>query len=224
MTADHHLRAADEARHVHTDDPWWAESWSFDVWDGGGTGLCTNLTVLPNQSRCWYWAAVVRPEQPLLYLHELDARLPRTGLEVRAEGLWASHECEAPFEQWTVANEASAVALDDAAEALGRGLGLQVPVAFDLEWYAEGPPVSIQDGYEQAGSVEGVVELAEGPQQLEGVQSRRHHRWGVVAPAPGHGGLPPGSWVPFAVAGPGGPEVLDRVLTTEGWWEGRRPG
>ena len=43
-----------------------------------------------------------------------------------------------PFEQWTVQNECYAVALDDPADALGRAYGESTPVAFDVEWYADG--------------------------------------------------------------------------------------
>ena len=55
-------------------------------------------------------------------------------------GLWAEHVCDAPMEQWTVANETFATALDDPDEALGRGYGTPTALAFDLEWYALAPP------------------------------------------------------------------------------------
>ena len=44
-------------------------------------------------------------------------------LLVKAHGLWAEHMCDAPMEQWTVANETYAAALDDPDDALGRAYG-----------------------------------------------------------------------------------------------------
>ena len=41
----------------------------------------------------------------------------------QGRGLWAEHVCDAPMEQWTVANETYAAALDDPDEALGRAYG-----------------------------------------------------------------------------------------------------
>ena len=48
------------------------------------------------------------------------------------------------FEQWTVANEAYAVALDHPDDALGRAHGRPAPVAFDIEWYAEAAPEPLE--------------------------------------------------------------------------------
>ena len=55
---------------------------------------------------------------------------------VKAPGLWAEHTFDAPMQQWTVANETYATALDDPDDALGRAYGVPTAVAFDLEWYA----------------------------------------------------------------------------------------
>ena len=57
---------------------------------------------------------------------------------VKAPGLWAEHTCDAPMQQWTVANETYATALDDPDDALGRAYGVPTAMAFDLEWYATG--------------------------------------------------------------------------------------
>ena len=121
------------------------EEWTFSFWtaDGSAGGIVL-LRLLPPARRCWYWAALARAGEPAP---------PRGGLggavatgRARACGptaLWADHICEAPFEQWTVANETYAVALDDPADALGRAYGTAAPLAFDLEWYATGPPTPI---------------------------------------------------------------------------------
>lgn len=221
------LSAADEQPHPPGPQVWWAETWTFDVWTEAGVAACTSLTLLPNQGLAWYWAALVRPDLPLLHLADLAVPGGRLDLEVRTEGLWASHTCEAAFEQWTVTNEAYAVALDDPVEALGRAHGVVTAVAFDLEWYEDGPPVPVAGGYTQDGTVDGLTELAGGALELVGARSRREHCWGVreaAAMEPGQmEGRPPGVWVPFALPGPDGPEVLDRVATADGWWECRRP-
>jgi hypothetical protein len=216
---------ADEQAHEPGASPWWVETWAFDVWTAEGLAACTSFTRLPNQGSAWYWAAVVRPGLPVIHLADVTLPPARPGLEVRTGGLWAAHVCEAPFEQWTVGNEAYAVALDDPAEALGRALGVVTPVAFDLEWYASGPAGPVPGGYAQAGSVDGVIELAGGGLELEGAPSRRVHGWGersAAGPAM-ESARPRGVWVPFAMPGPDGPEVLDRVAGPDGWWEQRRP-
>ncbi len=72
----------------------------------------------------WYWAALARSGAPLL--HVADWHVPRRSdpLLVKGDGLWAEHTCDAPMEQWTVANETYAAALDDPDEALGRAYGV----------------------------------------------------------------------------------------------------
>jgi hypothetical protein len=180
---------ADERAHVPGPEPWWQETWVFDFWTDDGLGGFTWLTLLNGLRRAWYWAALVQPGRPLLYLADVDVPLPTTGLELRSEGLWASHDCEAPFEQWTVANEAYAVALEHPDEALGRGYGRPEPVAFDIEWYAASPAVALSgtSGYAQAGTVDAVIELGQGRLEVE-ASSRRRHWWGrppVGEPAEG---------------------------------------
>jgi len=219
--------AADEGRHPPGAAGRWHEAWTFDFWSPGGeVGGSTALVLWPALGRAWYWATLVRPGAPLLYLADLDVDAPRRGLEIRAEGLWAAHTCEAAFEQWTVANEAYAVALDDPADALGRAHGTPAPVAFDLEWYASGgaEPLGGTDGYRQDGDVHAVIELAGGPLALE-ASARRSHWWGEAFPWPvGDGTRPTGGWAPVRLEPPGGAAiVLDRVLTRAGWWEAIRP-
>jgi hypothetical protein len=218
------LQPADEHPHEPGPDRWWCEQWTFDVAAADGLGTCTGYAVLPSQRRAWYWTAVVRPGEPLLHLVELEAPFSRHVLEVRTGGLWAAHVCEAPFEQWTVANELYALALDDPADALGHGRGHVTPAALDAEWYAASPPEEIDGGYRQAGTVDGVIELKGGPVHFANAAGERTHRWGVLVPASraAEEPRPAGRWVPFPLDGPEGPEVLDRVLTGKGWWERRR--
>jgi hypothetical protein len=139
---------------------------------------------------------------------------------VKGAALWAEHTCDAPMEQWTIANETYAAALDDPDEALGRAYGAPTAISWDLEWYATGPPselaVAHGDGYEQAGVVHGTVELAGGSLELAEVAAHRWHRWGdelgamTMPAAYAHTGVR----APFAF--PDGTAV-DWVLTPDGW-------
>jgi hypothetical protein len=198
------------------------EEWVFTAWLGDGSaGLVSGYRTHRAGDRRhagWYWAALARRGEPLLHVTEWDVTPRPDALLVKAHGLWAEHVCDAPMEQWTIANETYAVALDDPDEALGRAYGAPSAVAFDLEWYAGGPPLPLPggDGYEQTGVVHGLVELPRGPLHLTEAPSRRWHRWAaeldalVVPAAYAHTGLR----APFAF--PDG-TVSDWVLTPDGW-------
>ena len=140
----------------------------------------------------WYWAALARPGEPLLHVTEWDVPGRADPLLVKAHGLWAEHICDAPMEQWTIANETYATALDDPDDALGRAYGMPSAVAFDLEWYATAPPVGgVGDGYQQHGVVHGVIELPAGRCDLTEVPARRWHRWATALAPRAAGGLRP---------------------------------
>jgi hypothetical protein len=216
------LTAADELR--HEPDPSvadWQETWWFDAWTSDGMLAVTcGLTLLPLSRRAAYWCQLVRAGEPLVHLGDPDVPLPSAGLALRAAALWADHVCEAPFEQWTVANEAYAVALADPEETLGRAYGESVPVAVDLEWYATSPPRQVPGGYEQDGEVHGELELGHASITLEG-PAARGHVWGRP---PGHDPPPAGSVeglrAPLLL--PDG-TVLDQLATPEGWIRWPRP-
>jgi hypothetical protein len=191
------------------------EEWVFACWfSDGSLGAVTGHRLLGRRS--WYWAALVRPGEPLLHVSEWDAPVRSDPLIVKAHGLWAEHTCDAPMEQWTLANETYAAALDDPADALGRAYGTPSPVAFDLEWYATGAPTRRRDGYEQDGVVHGTIDLVGGPLQLSEAPARRWHRWGQgldvleLPDAYAHTGMR----APFAF--PDGSRA-DWVLTPDGW-------
>jgi hypothetical protein len=217
------LGPADEGRHAAGDGPWWAERWFFG-WSTATGGGFAELVLFPNQRVSWYRSAFVVVGQPLLVVVDHEASLPRVGLTLRAHELWADHVVEAPFTQWTVANETRALSVDDPDVVVGQGYGDVVPIAFDLEWYAAGTARAVADGYEQDGEIDGVVELGGGVHAPVTARSTRSHTWGPLRlPAVGPGlaatdvlGRVPDRWpAPFAV-------IVDDVLTTEGWRRERR--
>jgi hypothetical protein len=210
-----HWPPADEGSHPTSA----AEEWTFSFWAADGAlGVIVLLRLLPETRRCWYWSALARRDAPLLHLVDWEVPLPRigAGLAVRSAGLWADHVCEAPFQQWTVSNEAYAVALDDPDDALGRAYGVATPIALDVEWYATEPPSAVAGGYEQRGEVHGTIELGDGRLELDGLPGHRSHRWGDdLGPPAGdavvaHLGLRAPARLPDG-------DVVDLVLTADGW-------
>ena len=217
------LPAAAEGRHPTGEGPWWCERWWFDWSRPSGDAGFVELALLPNQRRAWYRAALIVPGQPLLAVVDHDAPVPRVGLELRSTGLWADHTVESPFRQWTVANEAFALAVDDPDELTGRAYGTPVPLAFDVEWYAAGPPVPRSPGgtagYAQVGEVDGLVDRGGGRRDVLAGTGRRLHEWGPLRlpdadDRPMADGAParvPDRWpAPFDV-------VVTDLLGTDGW-------
>jgi hypothetical protein len=194
------------------------EEWVFAGWEpGGAVGLVSGFRVRRRPAGpAWYWAALVRRQQPLLHVVEWEVPARSDPMLVKAPGLWAEHVCDAPMRQWTVANETYAAALDDPADALGRAYGTPTAMAMDLEWYATSAALPVMGGYAQDGVVHAMIELPSGPLELSEVPARRWHRWGealgpVEVPAAyAHTGLR----APFSFPDD---TVADWVLTPDGW-------
>jgi len=223
--------AADEGRHRPGGGRWWQEAWEFDAWwDGGRAGVCVHVSLLPDQRRAWYWAALVRPAVPVVVVHDLDVALPRQALELRAAGLWADHVCETPFDHWTVANEAHGVALDDPEEGARRGYGDVVAMAFDLEWEQAGeaqPALAGEglDGYVLACEVHGEIHLADGALTVAG-QGARRHWWGERGwfDRPwGDAEADAGAQLVLSLQGDGRRSRFTRRLARSGWTERNQP-
>jgi hypothetical protein len=100
----------------------------------------------------WYWTYLVGvPDVAgVLVVRDHEVLLPRQGLEIRADGLWAELTCETPREHWTFGLESFGVRLDSAADALRPGgeIGDRVAVGLDLEWEVAtgGPPAGVVRG------------------------------------------------------------------------------
>lgn len=196
------------------------EEWLFTAWSpDGSVGVVSGHRLLGRTA--WYWAALVVAGEPLMHLTEWEVKVRPDRFVVKAPELWAEHHCDDALRQWSIGNEAYAVAIDDPDDALGLGYGAPTPTAFDLEWYATEPPNDVTDGYEQVGVVHGDVEvLGRRTVALAEVPAHRWHRWtsgDVLQPvrldrAIAHTGLR----APFAF--PDG-SAADWVLTPQGWRE-----
>jgi hypothetical protein len=201
---------ADELRHADVAvEAWWWWGWTADA----AVGLFVGLEL--RGRRFDYWAGLVRPDEPYLYVEELDGTGLRDGLDIKPPEMWAGHTCDVPFRQWSLGNEAHGVLLDDPLDATRRAYGTPAPVTFDVEWYAAGDPVAIPHGYEQQGEIDAEIELTDGVLALDGA-AHRVHVWGVP-------------YVPSSLAMPNGPELpwapyrrhdgrsVLQVLTRGGW-------
>lgn len=170
---------AHDGRHPGTIEEWVFAAWTVD----GAVGLLSGHRIVG--ATAWYWAALARAGRPLLHVTDFAIPVRADPFIVKGEAMWAEHFRDAPMEQWSIGNETYAAALDDPDEALGRAYGTPTPIAFDLEWYATGPPtpfdrggLDADDGYEQVGVVHGRVEIqGEPPLDLTEVPGHRWHRW-----------------------------------------------
>jgi hypothetical protein len=126
------VRPSDELPLAPGPELWWADAWEIDFIADSGLAGFVRLAVLPNQGVAWWWTSVLTPRLVAVRDHEVP--VPRTGLEVRADGLWGELVCETPLEHWSVGLEAFGVAYDDPADAWGDEWGERIPVGLDLEW------------------------------------------------------------------------------------------
>lgn len=173
--------AADERRHDVG-----VESWGFEAPAGSPPGRI-RLTLDVAHGRAGFVADFSLASGRVVVADEA-VPVPRreAGLDVRADGLWASLLCETPFEHWSLGLEAFGLRLDEPVGAeMTAGswddlVGERIPVGFDLEWELRGPPEPLADGagYAQAGVVFG--ELLVGRDRIP-VQAAavRDHWWGT---------------------------------------------
>ena len=140
------------------------------------------LGLYPNLGVAWYWACLVGEGRPLVTVIDHEVALPKApSLEIRAEGLWADHIVETPFDHMTLGCEAFAVAVDDPAEVYGDLRGDRVPFGFDLEWETDREGLYPWIGatrYEVSCNVHGEVLVGDETIELDGI-GQRDHSWGV---------------------------------------------
>jgi hypothetical protein len=177
------LTADDERHHPPDAETWWNESWYFDfATTDGSLGGYVRLGLYPNQGMAWYWACLVGEGRPLVIVVDHDLAPPRAGsLEVRAEGLWADHTVEVPFDHVTLGCEAFALGLDDPAEVYGAARGDRVPFGLDLEWDTDGSAYAYPPGttrYEVPCRVHGEVLVGDERIELDAI-GQRDHSWGI---------------------------------------------
>ena len=86
----------------------------------------------------WYWSYLVAvPDVAgIVAVRDHEVAIPRQGIEIRAEGLWAELWCEARGEHWTFGLEAFGVVLDSPEDGLRAGgeIGERIAVGLDIEW------------------------------------------------------------------------------------------
>ncbi len=174
----------DELAHRHEARPDWFEAWDFafctrDARFGGHATLLR----WPVLGRAWYWAAVVREDEPTVAMLATDIALGRQrSMELRGSGVWADQNCETPFEHWSYGLEAFAIRLDHPDDALIDFRGERVALGYDLEWESDAEIVPTAGGYTQGGRALGEVLVGDERIDLEDGTGLRSHVWGVGMP------------------------------------------
>jgi len=171
---------ADEGRH---DDAPGTESWGFVLGAGPVTGVI-RLTLDVAHGRAGFVVDLATARLGRLIVADEEVPLPRlaAGLDIRADGLWASLYCETPFEHWSLGLEAFGLRVDDDVDAAGswdRLVGERLAVGFDLEWELRGDPRPLADGagYAQPGVLFGEVLTVAERVEVE-CAAVRDHWWG----------------------------------------------
>ncbi|RZV42886.1 MAG: hypothetical protein EX269_14180, partial [Acidimicrobiales bacterium] len=173
-----------EALHESNGDPDWIEVWdNWFVLPEERRGGYVSLIIRPHDGVCWYWAALVGFDRPLVTVLVDDLPLPRAdSLELRASGIWTDTTVLRPFEHLTTDLEAFGVSLDHPADVWTGAFGDRVAVGLELDWDTDrvsGPsPVAGTTGYRLVGRMHGEVLLDDNRWQMEGI-GVRDHWWGV---------------------------------------------
>ena len=145
---------ADEAAHPGA----LREQWELTI--AGALPGVVRLTLGPGPAA--FLVDLAAPGGRLVVADE-EVPVPRSDLDLRADGLWTSLCCETPFEHWTFGLEAFGLRLDEPPPAGVRWselVGERLAVGYDLEWEATGAPAPLPDGagYRVAGRVVGEVQ------------------------------------------------------------------
>ncbi len=126
--------------------------WLLDFATADGFAGFVRLELREAEQVAWFWTYLVGVPgvEGIIVVRDHEVLLPRQGLEIRAEGLWAELWCEAPREHWTFGLESFGVRLDAPDDALRAGgeIGERIAVGLDIEWEVgdNGPPAGIVHG------------------------------------------------------------------------------
>jgi len=180
------LESSDEGAHTFDGTPDWTEAWHFGFFDHDATlGGYARITLAPGQKRAWYWAALYRRGELLVSVVDNEVGLPRLpgSLETRGNGLWIDHNCETPFEHWSIGAEAFALGVGDPADLVGSMRGDMVPFGLDLEWETNGPVQRLGPivGYTMSCRVHGEILVGDEVLDSDWLGFRRH-TWGPRGP------------------------------------------
>ena len=179
------VNARDEARHPHTDEELWNESYYYDFFTPDGRlGGYLRIGFIPNLDRLWYWACVVGPDRKLVTVVDNQVPMPRdpASLELRTDGLWADHTIEDPLVHASCNLEAFGLRVDDPAEMYrAEPRGERVAFGFELDWETNGeaylwPPITPR--YEVPCRVSGRVMVGKETLEIDGF-GQRDHSWGA---------------------------------------------
>ena len=103
---------------------------------GDGFAGFVRLEVAELRARYWTYLVNVPDVDGIVVVRDDDVPPPRSGLEIRTDGLWAELWCETPREHWTFGLEAFGLRLDEPEEARRAGgeIGERIAVGLDIEW------------------------------------------------------------------------------------------
>jgi hypothetical protein len=173
--------ARDERAHQPSKDVDWVESWLFDVVHHDGSyALSIEFLLWPQRQQVAFLVSLVRPDQDLVSLVELEAPAPKPpSLEVRATGLWTDIGIQTPLDHMTVDIEAFAVALDDPNEVFHGAYGIRTALGCELEWETVGVVWAgpSPNSYEVPCIGHGELLVDEQTIEIDG-WGWRSHRWG----------------------------------------------
>jgi hypothetical protein len=126
--------------------------WLLDFSTAAGCAGFVQLELRESEQIAWYWTYLVGfpGVDGVIVVRDHEVLLPRQGLEIRADGLWAELWCESPREHWTFGLESFGVRLDAPEDALRPGgeIGERIAVGLDIEWEVgrDGPPAGTVHG------------------------------------------------------------------------------
>ena len=171
----------DEDQHSPTQDPFWNESWYFDLIDeNSGLGVYVRLGHTPQMKGSWYTAIIARPGKKLVAVIDFESPHPDKDLVVKTERYVASQNIEVPLEAYRIKLEGEGAGFDDAADVLRGEIGEKVEMSLDLIWKTDGTPYQwrMTTRYEIPCRVSGKVTVGGETFELMGAIGQRDHSHG----------------------------------------------